>query len=352
MKRQYKAMGRVPVDSVGVYTLTLHLTVSDKANLPETNFGGGGDDPTIIVRVALHGGIKVVTVESPVALCNTTGRSLYCEVMAPKSGNRLIHAKIPPTDISSASKLSLPLVFPVPAHLIPFIDDGRLSLTVSCAEDAHGMSRISSLLSIPERFSKRSANRGIIRLSEMSLLATGSYRRIQLNINSASIRIGSLPEEYVKAVPDSNEATFDSIGFSSFIPEQRLVLFRPPIVITNHLPTAIRVQVRNKDREQASLQKSLSWINLRGGKPASNSFISSAANDVWEDLGIVCCGEATNWLGARGSDRVEMRVKLLMDNARGVSSLEISQNGALLSLSLRNHMPRPHPISFPIERRL
>ena len=317
MKRQYKAMGRVPVDSVGVYTLTLHLAAPDKANLSETNIGGGGDDPTIIVRVALHGGIKVVTVESPVALCNTTGRALYCEVMAPKSGGRLIHAEIPPTDISSASKLSLPLVFPVPAHLIPFIDDGRLSLTVSCAEDAHGMSRISSPLSIPERFSKRSANRGIIRLSEMSLLATDSYRRIQLNINSASIRIGSLPEEYVKTVAGSNEAEFDSVGFSSFIPEQRLVLFRPPIVITNHLPTAIRVQVRIKDREQASLQKSLSWINLRGGKPASNSFISNAANDAWEDLGIVCCGEATNWLGARGSDRVEMRVKLLMDNARG-----------------------------------
>lgn len=317
MNRQYKAMGRVPVDSVGVYTLTLHLVSPDKANLSETNIDGGTDDPSIIVRVALHGGIKVVTVESPVALCNTTGRPLYCEVMAPKSGNRLIHAEIPLTDISSASKLSLPLVFPVPAHIIPFIDDGQLSLMVSCAEDAHGMSRISSPLSIPERFSKRSANRGVLQLSEMSILATGSYRRIQLNINSASIRIGSLPEEYVKAVADSNDATFDSVEFSSFIPEQRLVLFRPPIVITNHLPTAIRVQVRIKDREQASLQKSLSWINLRGGKPDSNSFRSNAADDVWEDLGIVCCGEATNWLGARGSDRVEMRVKLLMDNARG-----------------------------------
>eukprot|EP00562_Extubocellulus_spinifer_P016440 CAMPEP_0178577680 /NCGR_PEP_ID=MMETSP0697-20121206/21133_1 /TAXON_ID=265572 /ORGANISM="Extubocellulus spinifer, Strain CCMP396" /LENGTH=4375 /DNA_ID=CAMNT_0020212987 /DNA_START=145 /DNA_END=13272 /DNA_ORIENTATION=+ len=321
---QYRAVGRVPVDSVGVHTFVLHRTAPVKANI------GRANDPSLIVRVALRGGVKIVSIESPIILCNTTGREMYCEIAAHKSGKRLLHGAIAPAaaassaqSIENASKLPLRSTFPIPVHFVPLIDQGLLSLSISCSEDAYGLSGISSPMAVPPRFSKNSANRGMIKVSEMSLVTSEDRRGSRSYINCASVRIGSLPDELVNARAETRdgrpEDPTQTTSSSAFIPEQRLVRFRPPVAISNYLATAIRLQVRVKGRRQATLQTSLSWMNTRSSRSNSSDGANATctAEEGWVDLGIVHSGESTSWLGAKSSDRVEMRVKLLMGNARG-----------------------------------
>ena len=312
LRRTYRASSRIPVDSVGVYTFVLHHLPPDGALDEEIEEKEG--DPNIVVRVALRGGTKFVSIESPVVLHNTTGGNIYCEAVATLSGLRLWRvALIYESKFDQDSRddqIMQPVQTPLPANLVPFIDEKLISVSISCEKFGSGpvYSNQVASLSIPPPYSQKHVMRGIIKMSEMSLTASGS-KRSQLHINTCSIRIGSVLD--VVGTSSTPPSTF-------FIPEQRMVMLRPPIAVKNHLPTAIRVQMRVKTSPNV-LKRSLSWMPSRAKKRVFSELDLSLHHreESWEEVGVVRCGESASWLGANGSDPVEMRIQLLMDNAKG-----------------------------------
>ena len=293
----YKVVAKVPVDTVGVHRYPLDRNV----DLKSTSRKLGSDSRPlgwIIVRVALHGGIKLVSIESPLALKNNTDADLLCEVRAHDRLSLLWRHLVP----KSYGKESVPSMSFVPVDIVPFLHDRSHELSVEALPrmtSFHHESELSSsggrnsiTVKAPPPFSRTSLSRGLIEESHLmfktwspsGIVGTPTVSTEHVHLNVCSLRVG----------------TFDSSQLgnpSESIPEQRMLFFRSPLAVRNHLAFPIVVQVRVKRDDE------------RGGQ----TLIGDSHHDEmgWEDLGVLECGQTVSWTGATPQHDVEMRVKFV-----------------------------------------
>lgn len=329
----YKAIGRIQVDAVGVHEVSFYEnTELLSQNAQKTNAAVG----KIIVRISLKGGIKLVSIESPMVLCNATDQDLHCEVRDRNGIVQLWSASIPRMNEIHEGQSKALVTTPIPADMIPSIDAESSTLSLS-AVMGQNKSRLdnensspASQVELPRPYSRNSISRGIIAERELSLLAfmkqglpseNAVYAEF-LFLSACSLRLGSF-----EVTPTSRPRSTTRKATASVVPQQRMLLLRAPLVITNHLPVLMKVKVRRK--QQSARLTHVSSSNLVGLANSSSSNLVGLSSptenqkkgneprdrqigdEKWTDLGIVSCGKSVRWMGAQASHEVEMQVKLL-----------------------------------------
>jgi hypothetical protein len=331
----FKAAAKIPVDTVGVHRCKLqrftvsftvdvsHLSLSDpldrNAEMRAEIKALGADSRAlgwIIVRVALRGGIKIVSVESPFVLKSTADADLLCEVRDHNGLSLLWRCLVPKTASQDDSREQQDLVS-VPADIVPFLHDGSYSFSVMALPRASSVgheaefvfdSRDKAIeISTPPPFSPQSFSKGLIDEEEVALstlnteLATmsgfGGRTSEKVHLTVCSLRIGS----------------FSGVKAAVEVPEQRMIFFRSPLVIRNSLALPIAAQVRVKVQAQSASENSASGRREQGLSRRNNTLTD------WEDLGVLDCGQSVNWTGALSTDRVQLRVRFVGtdgDNSR------------------------------------
>eukprot|EP00980_Cylindrotheca_fusiformis_P009341 scaffold2047_cov129-Cylindrotheca_fusiformis.AAC.20 len=312
----FKAAAKIPVDMVGVHRYPLDRNIELRA---DTNVAGADTRSLgwIIVRVALKGGTKVVSVESPFVIKSSADSDLLCEVrdhsglsivwrcLVPKAENRGIGDK--QSDFVS-----------VPADIVPFVHDESYSFSVlALARDSPSVHEGDFLsdhrkeaieITAPPPFSPQSFRKGLIEEKEI-VLAT-----ISPNVEDFNPESGS--EHVHLSVCSVRIGSFAGVNAGIEIPEQRMIFFRSPLVIRNYLSLPIFVQVRVK-------------YNNYGKETATGSSLTRSRDQTlirrntvymaWEDLGVLDCGQSVNWTGALSADKVQIRVRFVGldgDNSR------------------------------------
>lgn len=328
----YKAKGKIPVDTVGVHKYALcHRVMRRKKNGTDIESASQGLG-SVIVRIALQGATKLVSIESPFILKNSSEVDLLCELRNHGGVSLLWRSLVPRalTPLTSHSgELDKESYVSLPVDLVATADSTEATLSVAPLPIDSSVKRESdvpqlsedcfSAVDVPPSFSKKSVARGLIRIFETNLgpstLRTsknhflGSSHPPSVNLNTCAVRIGSMP--YQESPESSMELT--SAGMST-VPEQRMLCFRPPLVIRNHLPVAIIVQARVK-YITTSLRRMSSTAVRRAEFSGNDAFSNNmdhapVGSTEWHDLGTLACGKSLSWTGATAADKVEMRVCL------------------------------------------
>lgn len=311
----YRIAGKIPVDTVGIHLYPLDWNFNMR---PESRANGHSLGPRslgwLIVRVALHGGSKIVSIESSLVIKNSSDIDIICEARD-HDGLSLLWRCVVPKLARKAGVKSKESFVSVPADLAPFLhsDSYRFSvITIPHEQDIKDKSALIATennaitrIFLPPPYSKLSFSRGIISETNISpsvydSLVTGIAPAAEsLHLNVCSIRIGSFSPEQTLRTQRPTKAPIK-------VPEQRMVLFRQPLIVCNHLAFPIRVQVRMKALPLA-LSKRLSMkIDNRGR--TEDEPISSIAEPKWVDLGVIHCGQDVGWTGL-GLGKVEVRVR-------------------------------------------
>jgi hypothetical protein len=301
----FKASAKIAVDTVGFHRYALDRNSESRS---ESN-GASLDSRAlgwIIVRVALRDGIKVVSVESPFVIKSTSDADLICEVRSFNGLSLLWRCLVPKPRNNSDENQSRDTLVSVPADIVPFLNDGSYSITVVALPRAFAVCPESDLptmsansaaeLNLPSPFSPQSFTRGLIGKEDVCIATldpeTGTELHDNVNLTVCSFRIGN----------------FSGVRNSVEIPEQRMLMFRAPLSIRNCLALPIAVQVRVNS--QSNTERNNQGQGLK-------RLVTSTPE--WEDLGILECGEAVNWTGARATDKVQLRVRFVGtdgDNSR------------------------------------
>lgn len=306
----FKAAAKIPVDAVGVHRYPLDRNVDLRS---EKQSAGPGSRALgwIIVRVALRGSVKVVSVESPFVIKSAADADLLCEIRD-HSGFSLLWRCLVPKDDGGTNEKGL---VSVPADIVPFIHDRsyRFSVVALPRDSSYNHeAEISSIedsmteISIPPPFSSDSFGKGLIGEEEVSLpmipmVDPGTDFKdsspSQIHLTACAVRIGSVNLSPVDEVIE--------------VPEQRMVFFRAPLLLRNFLALPIAVQIRVKSYASVSGPSA----NLREPALLRRNIVLSE----WEDLGVLDCGESVNWTGAQSSDLVQVRARFVGvdgDNSR------------------------------------
>jgi hypothetical protein len=306
----FKTAAKIPVDMVGVHRYPLDRNVEKRTDLQVQ----GADSRAlgwIIVRVALKGGIKVVSVESPFVLKSNADSDLLCEIRDHNGLSLLWRCLIPKTDEDHATS-SNSKVISVPADIVPFLRDGAFVFSVMALSRESHVAHEAELLSVsqegavevptPPPFSPSSFSRGVISESEIALAPISpkndghegfGIRSEKIFLNVCSVRIGS----------------FSGVTPTIDVPEQCMLFFRSPLVFKNHLALPVTIQVRVKKPILSEKKQSSSGSppSRKSGEPLARQPTSIVGD--WEDLGILDCAQSVNWTGALSSDKVELRVR-------------------------------------------
>jgi hypothetical protein len=306
----YKTAAKIPVDAVGVHRYPLD-TEKKRSDLQAP----GTDSRTlgcIIVRVALEGGIKLVSVESPFVVKSNADADLLCEIRDHNGLSLLWRCLLPKSDGKDASSADQEIVS-VPADIVPFIHDGSYVFSATAlSRESSSVHETELLLSrsgavevpTPPPFSRSSINRGLIDDKEIALLPflpkdgtqveTGASRSEKVHLSVCSVRIGS----------------FSEVKSGLAIPEQRMLFFRSPLVIRNNLALPIAIQLRVKVPPRLLHTNSSNVLSAGTTREATLSRQIGGVPE-WEDIGILDCGQSVNWTGAFSTDKVELRVKFV-----------------------------------------
>jgi len=322
----YKTMGKIPVDTVGVrkYTLCYQFKRRLEDGLD------GADIGYVIVRVDLQGSTKVVSIESPFVLKNNAEVDLLCELRNHGGVSLLWRSLIPRASAPMPSE-KIGMVkrkyISLPADLVATASTAEATLSVRALPADSSIKHESDVpqesgdrlvaVDVPPPFSDKSVARGLIKVFETSLSLSASETDSDslgtpVSLSTCAVRIGSVS---LRDVPDSpSEAT--GMVKQAIVPEQRMLFFRPPLVIRNHLPVRIAVQGRVKMtfsvlRRTSSTAFSIAERINRGevvsDRQSDNPTVFSAE---WHDLGILDCGQSLSWTGATAAEGVEIRVRL------------------------------------------
>lgn len=302
----FKAAAKIPVDTVGVHRYPLDRNI-------ETRSEAGGSVSNsrtfgwIIVRVALRDGVKVVSVESPFVLKSTADSDLICEIREHNGLSLLWRCLVPKASSHDKNSPAGNDLVSVPADIVPFLHDGSytfsllaLPRTLSVKHEAEltsfGEEEKAIEIITPPPFSPQSYGKGLILEEEVTMTTLDTSREedtaSQVHVTVCSFRLGS----------------FSGVQGAVEVPEQRMLVFRSPVAITNCLALPVAVQVRVNI--QSSTEK-------QPGNQGLNRLYSSYAE--WVDLGVLDCGESVNWTGATSSDKVQLRVRFVGidgDNSR------------------------------------
>jgi hypothetical protein len=329
----YKANGKIPVDTVGVHKYALcHRVKRRKKNGSEIESESQGLG-YVIVRVALQGATKLVSIESPLILKNNSEVDLLCELRNHGGVSLLWRSLVPraPTPLASRKGgLDKESYISLPVDLVAAVDSNEATLSLiplpmnSAIKHESDVPQSSenrlSDVDVPPPFSKKSVARGLIKVFESKLELSahwpaqnhimGSGYLTCVNLSTCAVRIGSMSLQ--DSLESSKEMT--SAAMSSIVPEQRMLLFRPPLVIRNHLPVAIKVQARVK-YSAGSLRRMASTAVRRTEFTRIDLSTQTMANvsisaSEWHDLGILACGKSLSWTGATAADKVELRVHM------------------------------------------
>jgi hypothetical protein len=312
----FKAAAKIPVDAVGVHRYPLDRNIDNRADMKPLGSNSRALG-WIIVRVALRGNVKVVSVESPFVLKSAADADLLCEVRD-QSGLSLLWRCLVPKEAGSESRWKQTGIVSVPADIVPFIHDGSYRFSVAALSRESSSSHEAEVISVsdhaveiatPPPFSPNSFAKGLIGEEEIvlpSLMVPRSnsdgaiivdYSEM-IHLTICSVRIGSV--------------NFAGVNASVEVPEQRMIFFRSPLVIRNFLALPIDVQVRVKSN-------SASTSNATSGTRRDSLMRGSSVLTDWEDLGVLDCGESVNWTGSLSSDRVQIRARFVGtdgDNSR------------------------------------
>lgn len=311
----YRTAAKILVDTVGVHSYPLDLSL-DKRSDPSSGFGSASPSHGwVIVRVALRGGVKMVSFESPVVVKNVSDCDIVCEVRDHDGLSSLWRCLIPRGDIGEE-------FVPVPADLAPFIHKKNYIVSAIALPKESSFQHESELevtdkgfataLSPPPPYSRASFIRGF--LGEIStrvpVLKTGRDGEASLFLNICSLRVGTFSLEPSTRVKSGSKTEPE-------IPEQRMLLFRSPLVVRNHLALPIRVQARLKgatgSTTTAASMLGRAEIHLAPSSPEEQDQCARADKN-WVDLGILECGRDLSWTGAVPSEKVELRVRITDDD--------------------------------------
>ena len=275
----YRISSKIPVDKVGVSRHPLEL-IGDRSFW----YNGGesiGNLGYIIVKVRLEGGAKVVSVESPLSLSNTSDLDLFFE-MRENNGVSVLWSSFLETTAPGKS-------IPVPADLAVsvYTKACKLFLVSISREVSKGAAEyvvttdddFVENLKFPPPFSKSSLSRGVLSETDVSVRVVGSTDSSRLaHFNVCSLRVGSISlDQPGRAARDAKEA--------SEIPEQRVLLFRSSILFRNHLAMPIELQIRTV----------------------------SSSTDVleWKSVGRLDCGAVLTWSGAAPWETLQIRFRFI-----------------------------------------
>jgi SHR-binding domain of vacuolar-sorting associated protein 13 len=283
----YRIAAKIPVDTVGVQRFPLDLNYE---SYTESN----QSQAWVIVRISLRGGIKFVSVESPLTIRNISDTDILCE--ARDEGLSLIwRSVIPKRDV--VLKASSPEIWPVPvpADIASYVHNPSCLFSVMAVSpqiaiqdetefpstNKHDVTTVK----VPPPYSRSSLDRGVIAETDICVpvLTTDTKATAARHLNVLSFRVGALALE--QAIKSQK-----TVKPSPEVPEQRLILFRSPLVIRNHLAYAVEIQMR-------ALRDSSLVIG-------DDSFSSE-----WMHLGTLDCGDGLSWSLASPSEKVQMRIR-------------------------------------------
>uniref|UniRef100_A0A7S4AAW7 Vacuolar protein sorting-associated protein 13 VPS13 adaptor binding domain-containing protein n=1 Tax=Pseudo-nitzschia australis TaxID=44445 RepID=A0A7S4AAW7_9STRA len=310
----FKASAKIPVDAVGIHRYPLDRSVKTRRNLKDDGSNSRALG-WIIVRVALRGSVKVVSIESPFVLKSAADADLLCEVRDENGLSLLWRCLVPKEECFDSNGKNDGIVS-VPADIVPLIHDGSYRFSVTALSRATSFSHEAEIISTrnnaikvstPPPFSPKSFARGLIGEEEIVLptmvspdknrgennVIFGSNEKVHLT--ACAVRIGSV--------------NFSRVDSSIEVPEQRMIFFRSPLVIRNFLALPIAVQVRVKTFSNAVINDHAN----------ANDGAHTLKLTGWEELGVLDCGESVPWTGSPSSDQVELRVKFVGtdgDNSR------------------------------------
>lgn len=312
----FKAAAKIPVDAVGVHRYPLDRNIDTRADM-KSHSSNSRALGWIIVRVALRGNVKVVSVESPFILKSAADADLVCEVRD-ESGLSLLWRCLVPKETGSESRRKQTGIVSVPADIVPFIHDGSYRFSVAALSRESSFTHEAEVISIsdhsfeiatPPPFSPDSFAKGLIGEEEIvlpSLIVSRTKGDADIvvdysemvHLTICSVRIGSV--------------NFAGVNASVEVPEQRMIFFRSPLVVRNFLALPIDLQVRVKTNSSSA-------SNTTVGTRRDHLMRGVSALTDWEDLGVLDCGESVNWTGSLASDRVQMRARFVGtdgDNSR------------------------------------
>ena len=291
----YRVATKIPVDTVGVTRYSIDHAVS-AANRAEIDGSHAESSSWIIVRVALHGGSKVVSFESPILIQNSSDADLLCEIRQ-QNANTLIWRSILHSPRLVGRGLPEQGSVSIPVDVVHLLRDDLCNMHVTTLPRSSKLRHESDVAALitsaarhgnikpPPSFSNASVAKGLIEdyaLSPMQVdPETGhlsSSRRIHLN--GCSLRLGGFVSG--SAVRTSERGP----RLTKEIPEQRMIVLRSGVVVKNMLPHPVAVQAR-----------------IRG---TSNSEYTSE----WIPIGQIGCGASFPWSGVDTDESFEIRVLL------------------------------------------
>jgi hypothetical protein len=295
----YNVSSKIPLDTVGVHKFPLEWNLDRR---PMATGSGGSTNGTlgwVIVRIALHGGVKMVTIESPLLLKNISDTDLLCEVRD-HDGLSVIWSSFIRRESHSCSGL-----LSVPVDLVSYLhSDSFLFSAIALPGDNiyKDESELTSSdrtqftpIAPPRPFSPSSFAKGVTGIRNKKFRVVGASPQETSGpcyLNLCSIRIGSITHDHaMKGENDSNAS-------GAKVPESRMLLFRSPLAVYNHLALPIRVQVRLPDLPETSQR--MSETSERGDV--------DVVDREWIDIGILDCGETVMWSGAAASAYIEIRI--------------------------------------------
>uniref|UniRef100_A0A7S2KB32 Vacuolar protein sorting-associated protein 13 VPS13 adaptor binding domain-containing protein n=1 Tax=Leptocylindrus danicus TaxID=163516 RepID=A0A7S2KB32_9STRA len=295
----FRSIERVPVDMVGVYEFPL-VAAEDKED---------GIQKYLIVRVEFVKGSKIVSIESPFFLKNTTEVPLHC-ILKSANGNMMWDSIIPPS---------------IERKTEDFGQNQRNLIPIPCSMFGNGVSF--SVIAVSQYFMKRREK--LIR-SHVDALEVPFESFLSQNCEKIGI-IDRMDMSLEIKDKLGTETTFVDVDVCCLrtggptsqlpLPEQHMIMFRPPFVMKNYLPLPLKAQVR---------LKSLSLAKNRSGSKVSLSKLDMTSLnerlerqqsrvEEWVDLGVIECGEMVQWAGSISDESVDIRVQLLEDISFSVS---------------------------------
>jgi hypothetical protein len=286
----FKSTTKIPVDTVGLNKY--HLDRRIESREADGRLDRSRPLGCVIVRVALQGGVKVVSVESPLVVKNLSITDIICEARDRDSSTLLWRSLVPGLQ-SKIFGSAAGRTVPVPVDLVPYVHESSCCFSVlsvsGCLES--DLSTVPSsrpyegLMRLPKPYTRSSLEKGVvdeIHLRVASLMLPSKvFNDVPQYLNGCSLRIGSIS---LSATAYQRRKTVMDV------PEQRMVLIRPEVVFRNHLPVPICVQARPRPQ------------SLEEGPPASN---------LWVDLGILKCGEFAGWTGVGPYDFFDIRILII-----------------------------------------
>jgi hypothetical protein len=299
----YRTAAKIPVDTVGVHRYPLDLNLGKRhENQASTHGSTSRSLGWVIVRVALHGGVKMVSIESPLVVKNISDSDILCEVRDNDGLSSLWRTLIPKVTVRGG-------FVPVPADLAPFIHEKEYTFSAIALSRESSFQHESELqstdkgfgtrLSLRPPYSEAAFVRGLVDETVISVpvLKESSENGDSVFLSVCSLRVGTFSMEHSTRLQQGSKSEAE-------VPEQRMLLFRSPLVVRNHLALPVRVQARLKGPSKSSSE--------RADPPDAftEEYQDRTDNSDWTDLGMLECGRDVSWTGAIPSEKVEIRIKL------------------------------------------